>query len=91
MMGPGTQRAAEARGCQQAITSDTTRSQGVARGPKTSSKWGQLDAEMTAVVWLDFSSISESRARQMVEKHVTHLVCPQPGHKQGVVTELQGQ
>lgn len=28
--------------------------QGGSQGPKTSSKWGQLDAEMTAVVCLDF-------------------------------------
>lgn len=75
---------AEARGCRQAITSDTTRSQGVARGPKTSSKWGQLDAEMTAVVCLDFrvSQVSRSpQARRMVAKHVTDIVYPQPHHK----------
>ena len=44
----------EARCCWQAIRSDMARSKGVPRGPNTSSNCGQLDAEMTAVVWRDF-------------------------------------
>lgn len=81
----------EARGCWQAIRSDMARSKGVARGPKTSSKWGQLDVEMTAVVWLDFRVSQVSRSPQvkgMVAKHVTDIVCPQLHHKQVVVTQL---
>ena len=62
------------------------RPQVVARGPETSSRWGQLGAEMTALVWLELQGvlgIPQSPGQGKDDRACDKRVCPSLHRKQG--------